>query len=58
LHIFRKYVIIGKSGICFRDVENADLPFVGAFSKTRLLQYSTMLAIAAFAAGCRSYENN
>jgi hypothetical protein len=32
--------------------------FVGAFSKTRLLQYSTMLAIAAFAAGCRSYENN
>jgi hypothetical protein len=42
----------------FRDVENADLAFVGAFSKTRLLQYSTMLAIAAIAAGCRSYENN
>jgi hypothetical protein len=32
--------------------------FVGAFSKTRLLHYSTMLAIAAFAAGCRSYEKH
>ena len=44
--------------LLLRDVENADLPFCRSVFQNAIAVTSNNAAIIAFAAGCRSYENN